>query len=324
MRCRSKSGNGPKCFSNCERRSGICGNRFKQALLTSAWGRSRCLKRNPKRADGPLRAASAERARNCTAVPGRLRVWATNACCTGVSRCHLSASNARSASTAAATASRKAKNGDSGGIASSCSAAIWMGKRDNQDGNPGSRHWHDCRGVTVAQGGLRICIVAARRSGIGRGCRVDGRAAATSLSFERGTAAVAFDVHLEDGGVMNEAVDNSDSHCLVWEDFAPFAERLVGSDEDGSPLITGADEFEKHAGFGLVFGDVGDVIEDQQMEFVELGNSGFESELATGNLQPLDKIGVWGKQHAPAVFDESQAESCRKVALAAARWPKQQ
>jgi len=30
----------------------------------------------------------------------------------------------------------------------------------------------------------------------------------------------------------------------------------------------------------LVFGDVGDVIEDQQMEFVELGNSGFESELA--------------------------------------------
>src|ERR1700724_4012664 len=144
----------------------------------------------------------------------------------------------------------------------SCSAAIWMGKRDNQDGNPGSRHWHDCRGVTVAQGGLRICIVAARRSGIGRGCRVDGRAAATFLSFGRGTAAVAFDVHLEDGGVMNEAVDNSDSHCLVWEDFAPFAKRLVGSDEDGSPLITGADEFEKHAGFGLVLGDVGDVIED--------------------------------------------------------------
>src|SRR6202011_4484616 len=28
-------------------------------------------------------------------------------------------------------------------IRSYCSAAIWMGKRDNQDGNPGSRHWHD-------------------------------------------------------------------------------------------------------------------------------------------------------------------------------------
>jgi hypothetical protein len=27
---------------------------------------------------------------------------------------------------------------------------------DNQDGNPGSRCWHDCRSVTVAQGGLRM------------------------------------------------------------------------------------------------------------------------------------------------------------------------
>jgi hypothetical protein len=29
--------------------------------------------------------------------------------------------------------------------------------------------------------------------------------------------AVAFDVHLEDGGVMNEAIDDSDRHCLVAE-----------------------------------------------------------------------------------------------------------
>jgi hypothetical protein len=31
-----------------------------------------------------------------------------------------------------------------------------------------------------------------------------------------------------------------------------------------------------------------------------------------------------GKQHAPAVFDKGKAERCREVALAAARWPKQQ
>ena len=194
---------------------------------------------------------------------------------------------------------------------------------DNQDGNPGSRCWHDCHSATVAQGGLRICIVAARRSGIGRGCRVDRRPAAASLAFERDATAVALDVHLEDGGMMNQAVDDRDRHCLVREDLAPFAEGLVGGDEEGSPLVAGADELKEHAGFGLVFGDVGDVIEDQQMEFVELGDSGFESELAAGNLQPLDKIGGSGEQHAPAVFDESQAESCRKVALAAARWPKQ-
>ena len=135
-------------------------------------------------------------------------------------------------------------------------------RSDNQDGNPAPQYWHDRRSVSVVQEPIEGLIVAARRSGVGRDCRVDRRAAAASLAFKRSATAVAFDVHLEDGGVMNEAVNDRDRHCLVREDFAPFAKRLVGSDEDGSPLITGADEFEKHAGFGLVLGDVGDVIED--------------------------------------------------------------
>src|SRR5438105_542916 len=79
-----------------------------------------------------------------------------------------------------------------------------------------------------------------------------------------------------DGGMMDEAVDDSDRHCLVRKDLAPFAERLVGGDQEGSPLVAGADELKEHAGFGLVFGDVGEVIQDQQVEFVELGNGGFE------------------------------------------------
>jgi hypothetical protein len=59
--------------------------------------------------------------------------------------------------------------------------------------------------------------VAARRSGVGRDCRVDRRSAATSLAFEGGAAAIAFDVHLEDGRVMDEAVDDSHGHCLIAE-----------------------------------------------------------------------------------------------------------
>src|SRR5215467_3732181 len=117
---------------------------------------------------------------------------------------------------------------------------------------------------------------------------------------------------------MNEAVDDSDRHRLVREDLAPFAKGLVGGDQQRTPLVAGADELKQDAGFSLVFGDVGDVIEDQEVEFVELGDGGFESELATGNLQPLDEIGGAGEQHTPAVFDDSEAESCRKVALAAA------
>jgi hypothetical protein len=165
---------------------------------------------------------------------------------------------------------------------------------------------HRGNGMIVAgwlsrKGGETVLSVAARQSSICCDCRVGRRPASASLAFEGGATAVAFDVHLEDGGVMNEAVDDSDRHCLVREDFAPFAEGLVGGDEERAPLIAGADELKEHAGFGLVFGDVGDVIEDQQVEFVELGDGGFEREVATGNLQPLDQIDGAGEQYAPAV-----------------------
>ena len=80
-----------------------------------------------------------------------------------------------------------------------------------------------------------------------------GRPATASLAFKRGAATVAFDVHLEDGGMMNQAVDDCDRHCLVWEDLAPFAERLIGSDEERSPLVPGADKLKEDAGFSLVF-----------------------------------------------------------------------
>src|SRR5215472_208553 len=74
----------------------------------------------------------------------------------------------------------------------------------------------------------------------------------------------------------------SDRHRLVWEDLAPFAKGLVGGDQQRAAFVPGADKLKKDAGFSLVFGDVSEVIEDQEVEFVELGDGGFESELATG------------------------------------------
>jgi hypothetical protein len=63
----------------------------------------------------------------------------------------------------------------------------------------------------------RAVVVAARQSGVGGDCCVHRRAAATSFAVERGAASEAFDVHLEDGGMMNQAVDDGDRHCLVAE-----------------------------------------------------------------------------------------------------------
>src|SRR5579871_1009307 len=58
-------------------------------------------------------------------------------------------------------------------------------------------------------------------------CRVGWRSAATTLSIERFAAAIALDVHLEDRGVMDEAIDGRERHGLVGEDLAPFADQAM-------------------------------------------------------------------------------------------------
>ena len=62
------------------------------------------------------------------------------------------------------------------------------------------------------------------------------------------------------------------------------------------PLVSGADEFEQDAGFGLILGDVGEVVEDEQMIFVELGDGTFEGELAARELKFLHEFRGSGEE----------------------------
>lgn len=90
-----------------------------------------------------------------------------------------------------------------------------------------------------------------------------------------GSAPIAFHIHLEDGRVVNKPVDGGQGHGRIREDGIPFAEGLVGGDQHGAALISCADDFEQDAGLRLIFGDIGDVVEDQQMELVELCDGAF-------------------------------------------------
>jgi hypothetical protein len=39
----------------------------------------------------------------------------------------------------------------------------------------------------------------------------------------------------QDGGVVDEAVDGGERHGVIGEYFAPFAERLIGADQQRAP-----------------------------------------------------------------------------------------
>ena len=74
---------------------------------------------------------------------------------------------------------------------------------------------------------------------------------------------------------MHDTIDGRERHGLIGEDFSPFAERLVGGDEHGSALVSRADQFEQNARLRLVLGDIGEIVKDQQMIFVEFGDPEF-------------------------------------------------
>ena len=70
--------------------------------------------------------------------------------------------------------------------------------------------------------------------------------------------------------MVDEAVDGGERHGGVGEHAVPFAERLVGGDQKVAPFVAGGNQFEQHAGLGLVAADVAEVIEDDLVVFVEL------------------------------------------------------
>lgn len=106
--------------------------------------------------------------------------------------------------------------------------------------------------------------------------------------------------------MVNETIYGGERHRLIWKNPSPFPEGLIGGDQQRSPFVPGADQFEQHARFRLILGDVGEIVEDEQMILVEFGDRRFEEEIAPRDLELLHEVRRPGEQHAPAVFDRSR------------------
>lgn len=81
-------------------------------------------------------------------------------------------------------------------------------------------------------------------------------------------------------------------------------------------FVAPADQLEEHRGLCLILGDVGDVVEDEQVVTIEFGDGGLQGECLSGDLQALDEIGGSGEQHAEPSFDERAADSRREMTFA--------
>ena len=75
-------------------------------------------------------------------------------------------------------------------------------------------------------------------------------------------SAIAVDVHLQDGRMVDQPVDGGDGDGRVGEDAVPGTEGLVGSDGETAGFVAPGDELEEDGCLGLVLLGVADVVEE--------------------------------------------------------------
>jgi hypothetical protein len=129
--------------------------------------------------------------------------------------------------------------------------------------------------------------------------------------------ATALAVELEDDGVMDEAVDGRGGGHGILEDAVPFTEDEVAGDEERAPLVALGHEGEEDLDFLSALLDVANVVEDEQVERVELGQSARESEVTFGSEELLDEAKGRGEEDGTTSLHERVTEGGCGVRLAA-------
>lgn len=73
---------------------------------------------------------------------------------------------------------------------------------------------------------------------------------------------------------MHETIDGSRSHRGILKDFSLFTEGLIRADENGAAFVTSAYQLEQHGGLCLVFGDVDQIVQDQNVVSIQALDGG--------------------------------------------------
>ena len=85
----------------------------------------------------------------------------------------------------------------------------------------------------------------------------------TRLTLLLQTVALPLDV--DDGRMVEQAVEDGGGDDPVAKDLAPDGEGLVGGDQDGALLVAAGNELEEQVGGHPVDGQVADLVDDEEL-----------------------------------------------------------
>src|ERR1700712_891915 len=108
---------------------------------------------------------------------------------------------------------------------------------------------------------------------------------------------------------MNEAVYGGDGHTRVRKHVIPAREWLIGRDEKTFSFISLGYQLEQQAGFSLVLPDVGQVVQDNQIEAIEFGECRRQLQALSRYLKLLHQFAGARAQDPIARVDQGVSDS---------------
>jgi len=116
--------------------------------------------------------------------------------------------------------------------------------------------------------------------------------------------------------MVHEAVYSGNHHSLIRKNLIPLSKWLVCGDQQRASLVTRSDQLEQDAGLGMIFVDIREIVENQEVIFVELAQGCFKLKRLASPLQALHEVGGAHEQNAVARLDESATDRRSEMRLA--------
>src|SRR5271154_5367331 len=117
------------------------------------------------------------------------------------------------------------------------------------------------------------------------------------LRLHRLPKAIALAVHLEYLRVMGQSVQESRRHPLPLEDLVPLAERQVARHQDTAALVAVGEDPEQEFDPATAHRDVSQLVADQQVGPIELGQEAIKCVLLLLLFESVDQFGRREEPH---------------------------
>ena len=111
--------------------------------------------------------------------------------------------------------------------------------------------------------------------------------------------------------MVNESIDCGERHGRVGEDVAPLREGRVGRDRDAFSFVSFGDQLEEHRGFRLIAAHVTQIVQDEQIETIELGEFLRQAEVAPGGLEALYEVTATREEHSAPGIDQRMSDATK-------------